>query len=145
MRPFNLLNWALGKQRLWEIEQRHLETIRHLNSELSAEKERSANDCTKFDSRMQMAETKIAELEAQRDLLSAENRRLEFENAGISAQVCDVIHGVHGVHGGQGLGFANFTSALRSRMENDPPRNVVLILITTGKATRAPEAAAGVV
>ena len=40
-----------------------------------------------------MAETRIAELEAQRDQLSAENRRLELENAGISTQVwiCDLL------------------------------------------------------
>ena len=58
-----------------------------MNSELSAEKDRSASDWTTFDSRMRLAENKIAEMEGQRELLSAENRRLEFENAGISAQV----------------------------------------------------------
>ena len=33
---------SAGKQRLWEMEQRHSESIRRLNSELSAEKDRVA-------------------------------------------------------------------------------------------------------
>ena len=48
---------------------------------------------------MRLAENKIAELEAQRDLLSAENRRLELENAGISTQVgffCDFLINLSG-------------------------------------------------
>ena len=56
----NAKSESAGKQRLWEIEQRHIETIRLLNSELSAEKERSTNDLIKFDSRLQTAEAKVS-------------------------------------------------------------------------------------
>ena len=58
--PQNAKLESAGKQRLWEMEQRHSETIRRMNSELSAEKDRSASDWTRFDSRMQLAETKVS-------------------------------------------------------------------------------------